>query len=122
MAVKKILIVDDEPNILRSLTYILEKEGYDCKTASNGEEALKQIKEDKPDLILLDIMIPKVDGMEVCRRVKSSPGLKDIYVIILSAKGQKADKEEGLSCGADEYITKPFSPAEMAGRINEICG
>ena len=117
---KKILVVDDEPYIVRSLTYVLGKGGYECSIATDGEEALNQIKKNKPDLIFLDIMLPKVDGYEVCKQIKNNPDLKDIYVIMLSAKGQAAEKEKGFSVGADEYMTKPFSPTNITQRVKEI--
>jgi len=117
---KKILVVDDEPFIVRSLTYVLGREGYECSIATDGEEALNQIKKNKPDLIFLDIMMPKIDGYEVCRQIKSDPDLKNIYIIMLSAKGQAAEKEKGFSVGVNEYITKPFSPTNILRRIKEI--
>lgn len=116
----KILIIEDEPHIVRSLTFILGKEGYECSVACDGEEALNKIRKNKPDLIFLDVMLPRIDGYGVCGQVQSDPDLKNIYIIMLSAKGQKADKEKGLAAGADEYITKPFSPADILRRVKEI--
>ncbi|MEE8121933.1 MAG: response regulator [Anaerolineales bacterium] len=122
MSEKKILVVDDEPYIIRSLTFVLKKEGYDVSSATNGEEAMAKARESKPSLMFLDVMMPKKNGYEVCREVKGDPSLSDIYVIMLTAKGQEADREKGLSLGADEFITKPFSPMQILGRVREILG
>lgn len=122
MGGKKILIVDDEPFIIRSLEFVLRKEGYDIATASNGEEAMSAIRESKPRLVFLDVMMPKKNGYEVCEEVKGDPGLRDIHIVMLSAKGQEADKEKGLSMGANEFITKPFSPSQVVSRVKEILG
>jgi DNA-binding response OmpR family regulator len=120
MSDKKILVVDDEPHLVRSLTFILEKAGYIVSSASNGEEALSKISQSKPNLIFLDVMMPKKNGYEVCEEIKKSPELKDIYCIILTAKGQETDREQGLKAGADEFITKPFSPLEIVARVKKI--
>jgi len=119
---KKILVVDDEPYTIRSLTFVLKKEGYDVSSATNGEEAMAKVRESKPSLMFLDVMMPKKNGYEVCQEVKGDPGLSDIYVIMLTAKGQEADREKGLSLGADEFITKPFSPMKVVERVREILG
>ena len=117
---KKILIVDDEPFILKSLSFVLTKEGFHIDTATNGLEAMEKILREKPDIVFLDIMMPKMNGMEVCQWIRKDPLLKDIYVIILTAKGQEMDREKGFSIGADEYMTKPFSPSSVVQRIKEI--
>ena len=117
---KKILIADDEPYILRSLSFVLKKEGFDIETACNGEEALEKAQQFKPKILFLDVMMPKKDGYEVCNELKSNPETKDIYIIILTAKGQIIDKEKGLTTGADEYITKPFSPLEIVNKVKKI--
>ena len=117
---KKILVVDDEPHLVRSLTFILEKAGYIVSSASNGEEALSKIQQTKPNLVFLDVMMPKKNGYEVCEEIKKSSELKDIYVIILTAKGQETDREQGLKAGANEFITKPFSPLEIMARVKKI--
>jgi DNA-binding response OmpR family regulator len=122
MSEKKILVVDDEPHILRSLTFVLKKEGYDVSSATNGEEALAKIRESKPSLMFLDVMMPKKNGYEVCQEVKGDPSLSGICIIMLTAKGQEADREKGLSLGADEFITKPFSPMKVVERVREILG
>lgn len=117
---RKILVVDDEPYILRALDYVLKKERYEVTTAVDGEEALKRIEECRPDLILLDIMMPKIDGYELTRTLKSNTGTKDIYIILLTAKGQEEDHKKGIELGAEEYLTKPFSPSGLVKRLNEI--
>ena len=117
---RKILIVDDEPFILKSLSFVLSKEGFRIETANNGLEAMEKIRNDKPDIVFLDIMMPKKNGMEVCEWIRSNPVFKDIYVIILTAKGQEMDREKGYSIGADEYMTKPFSPSSVVKRLREI--
>jgi len=120
MSEQKIMVVDDEPHLVRSLTFILEKAGYNVSSASNGEEALSKIQQSKPDLVFLDVMMPKKNGYAVCEEIKKSPELKDIYVIILTAKGQETDRSQGLKAGADEFITKPFSPLEIVARVKKI--
>jgi len=117
---KKILVVDDEPNVVRTLTFVLKKEGYDVSTAVNGEEALAKVRESKPRLMFLDVMMPKKNGYEVCQELKSDTNLSDIHIVILSAKGQEADREKALSMGANEFITKPFSPLGVVGRVKEL--
>jgi len=117
---KKILIVDDEPFILKSLTFVLRKEGLQVETATNGIEAMEKIQKEHPDIVFLDIMMPKMNGLEVCQWIRETPALKDTYVIILTAKGQEADREKGIKIGANEYMTKPFSPSYVVKRIKEI--
>ncbi len=117
---RKILVVDDEPNVIRSLTFVLEKEGYDVSSATNGEGAMAKIQESKPDLMFLDVMMPKKNGYEVCKEVKSNPSLSDIHIIMLTAKGQQADREKGLNAGADEFMTKPFSLKMIVGKVKKI--
>src|SRR5690606_25987716 len=113
MSGKKVLVVDDEPFILRSLTFVLRKEGFEVSEAMNGEEAMEKIRAEKPGLVLLDVMMPKKNGYEVLSEVKSDDELKSTYVIMLTAKGQEADRVKGLSLGENEYMTKPFSPMKI---------
>jgi DNA-binding response OmpR family regulator len=115
-----ILVIDDEPYILRSLSYLLQREGYTVETATNGEEGLQRVRSLRPPLVFLDIMMPHMNGYEVCEQVKQDPALQGTYVIMLSAKGQQIDRERGLLGGADEYMTKPFSPREVAQRVRSI--
>ena len=120
MAEKKILVVDDEPHVVRTLMFVLEKEGYDVSSAVNGEEALDLVHEHKPDLMFLDVMMPKKNGYEVCAEIKNDAAYSDIHIIILSAKGQDADRDKAISIGANEYMTKPFSPAGIIERVRNI--
>ena len=120
MANEKILIVDDEPYIARQLSFVLEKEGFDVSVAVDGEEALAKIKESTPKLLFLDVMMPKKNGYEVCEELKRDPSFNEIYIIMLTAKGQESDREKGLALGADEFITKPFSLMQIVGRVKEI--
>ena len=115
-----ILLVDDEPYIIRSLSYVLEREGYHVETARNGEEALRKIRDLRPQLVFLDIMMPVKNGYEVCAAVREDPMISETHIIMLSAKGQQIDRERGLLGGTDEYITKPFSPREILERVRAI--
>ena len=118
----KILVVDDEIYIVHILDFSLGVEGYDVMTALDGEQALAKVAQDKPDLIVLDIMMPKLDGYETCKALKSAPETRDIPIILLSAKGRNVDQKVGFEVGADDYITKPFSPRKLVERINSILG
>ncbi len=118
----RILVVDDEIYIVHILDFSLGMEGYEVVTALDGEEALRKLKETKPDLIVLDIMMPKMDGYETCKAIKGDPESKDIPVILLSAKGRNVDMQTGYDVGADDYITKPFSPRKLVDRINAMLG
>ena len=122
MAKGKILVVDDEIYIVHILDFSLGMEGYEVVTALDGEQALEKARAEKPDLIVLDIMMPKLDGYETCKRLKADPETKDIPVILLSAKGRNVDQKVGFEVGADDYITKPFSPRKLVERINAILG
>ena len=117
---KKILVCDDEPYILMALTDAVEIEGYDCVTAENGKEALEKAREERPDLILLDIMMPYKDGYEVCKELKDDELTRDIPVIMLTAKSQQVDIQRGKEVGADDYITKPFKPSTLRKKFKEI--
>jgi DNA-binding response OmpR family regulator len=119
---KKILVVDDEPHVVRTLTFVLTKEGYDVSSAVDGEDALSKVHESKPNLMFLDVMMPKKNGYEVCQELKSDAGLSDIYIVMLSAKGQETDKEKALTVGADEFMTKPFSPLGVVERVKVLLG
>lgn len=116
----RVLIVDDEPNILLSLDYLLRKNGHQVSVARNGTEALQQIEEHPPEIVLLDIMMPDVDGYEICTRIKRDPTTQHIKVVFLSAKSKKTDIEKGLSLGADMYLLKPFSNKEILQRIQQL--
>jgi DNA-binding response OmpR family regulator len=117
---KKILIADDEPNIVAALEFLLQRNGYEVHIARNGDEALKLIEACKPDLVLLDIMMPQRSGYDVCKSMRERPDWRHIKVIMLSAKGRDAEVTKGLAIGADLYVTKPFSTRELLGKINEL--
>lgn len=119
---KKILVVDDEPFIVRSLTFVLKKQGYETITATDGEEAVTKIQEEKPDLVFLDVMMPKKTGFEVCQEVRANPEMGDLYIIMLTARGQEADRERGLRLGVNEFMTKPFSPSKVIEKVKEVLG
>ena len=116
----KILIADDEPFIARSLSYVLEKSGYEIYLARDGEEALRRAIDVKPDLVFLDLMMPKKNGYEVCSEIRNHPELRDVPIILITAKGQRADLERGLKAGANEYMTKPFSPTQVVTRVKQV--
>jgi CheY-like chemotaxis protein len=117
---KKILIVDDEPNIVLSLDYLVRKKGYTPFIARNGSEALAIAQAEIPDLILLDIMMPDIDGYEVCQTLKKDPRFNDTKIIFLSAKSKKEDIEKGLQMGADKYFTKPFSTKQLLQEMVDL--
>lgn len=117
-----ILVVDDEPFICRSLTFVLRKENYRVLEARNGEEALAAIREHKPDLVFLDVMMPKLNGFQVTEKVRADRALDLVKIILLTAKGQECDREVGRTAGADDYLTKPFSPSRILARAREILG
>jgi DNA-binding response OmpR family regulator len=117
---KRILIVDDEPNIVAALEFLLQKNGYAVKVAANGEDALAQLDAFKPDLVLLDVMMPKVSGYEVCQRMRAQPQWRHIKIVMLSAKGREVEVSKGMSLGADLYVTKPFSSTELVATIDEL--
>ncbi len=121
----KILIVDDEAHIRLLIEQTLEEledEGVDLLTAENGEDAIELITSEHPQLVFLDVMLPKLNGFDVCQRVKNELGMRDIYVIMLTAKGQEFDKQHGEAVGANLYLTKPFDPDELLARAREALG
>lgn len=117
-----ILIADDEPYIVRSLSFVLHREGISFEVARDGEEALRKARRHKPKIFFLDIMMPKATGFEVCAKIREDPKLKSIHIIMLTAKGQEEDKQKSMAAGADEYITKPFSPREVVARVKTLLG
>jgi len=119
---KRVLICDDEPYIVESVSYVVRKAGFDVVTAEDGEEALAAAHREKPDLVFLDIMMPGLAGDEVCRRLKADPSTKDTHVVILTARGQEEDERRAMEMGADEFMTKPFSPRKLRARILELLG
>jgi two-component system alkaline phosphatase synthesis response regulator PhoP len=116
-APSRILVVDDEPHILELVRYNLLQEGYDVTTAGNGETALDKVRSERPDLVVLDIMLPGLDGLEVCRRLRKDTA---IPIIMLTAKGGELERVVGLEIGADDYVTKPFSPRELVARVRAV--
>ncbi|OQW31524.1 MAG: DNA-binding response regulator [Nitrospira sp. SG-bin1] len=117
---KKILIVEDEQDILQLVKHYLEKEGFRPITATNGFEALKKAKEEKPDLVVLDLMLPELDGLEVCKRLRSAPETAMLPILMLTAKAEESDTIVGLELGADDYVTKPFSPKALVARVKAL--
>jgi len=121
----KILIVDDEPHLRTLIQQSLEEledEGVELFTASNGEEALETILEEKPNLVFLDVMMPKKNGFDVCNTVKNELGLSQIHIVLLTAKGQEFDRQRGLEVGADLYMTKPFDPDALVAQARSVLG
>jgi CheY-like chemotaxis protein len=117
-----ILVVDDDPVIQKLLSVNFEMEGYRVVTAGDGVEGLERVQADPPDLILLDVMMPRMDGLEVVRRLKSDPATKLIPVVLLSAKAQSTDIQHGVDAGADDYVTKPFDPLELLDKVSGLLG
>ena len=115
-----ILIVEDEAEIAQLIQLYLDKEGFACRICRDGLEALRVFQEWQPDLIILDLMIPGLDGLEVCARIRQQPGTKDPYILMLTAKGEELDRIIGLSTGADDYMVKPFSPRELVARVRAL--
>jgi len=116
----RVLVVDDEIYILHILDFSLGMEGYEVVTAMDGEAALEKVQTGGVDLVVLDIMMPKLDGYQVCRAIKADPATNGIPVILLSAKGRSVDQETGMECGANDYVTKPFSPRKLIDRVNAL--
>jgi DNA-binding response OmpR family regulator len=115
----KVLIVDDEPNIVLSLEFLMKQQGYETRVARDGEEALAEVERFRPDLVLLDVMLPRRDGFEVCERLRAD-GWSDLKILMLTAKGRDVEIEKGLALGADGYVTKPFSTAELVARVADL--
>lgn len=117
---KKVLIVDDEPNIVLSLEFLMKQAGYSASTATDGEMALEQMRQTKPDLVLLDINMPKLNGYEVCQAIRDNPGWKDVRIVMLTARGRDIEREKGLAMGADDYVIKPFSTRDVVDLVNRL--
>ena len=116
----KILIVDDEPNIVISLEFLMQQSGYEVATARDGEDAMKKIASFQPDLVLLDIMLPLLNGFEVCQRIRENSQWNRIKVIMLSAKGREIEVSKGIALGADAYVTKPFSTRDLIAQVQRL--
>jgi len=119
---KTVLIVDDEEYIVTSLEYVMKSAGYEVVVAYDGEQAIEKVKETAPDLLLLDVMMPKLDGFEVCEKIRANPLWESIRIIMLTAKGRDSERDKGISLGADAYMTKPFSTRDILKRVMELLG
>ncbi|NIV75635.1 MAG: response regulator [Gammaproteobacteria bacterium] len=119
---KSVLVVDDEPNIVLSLEFLMKQAGFAVRTAVDGEEALEAIEAAPPDLVLLDVNMPKIDGFQVCEKIRANPRWKDVRVVMLTAKGRDIEREKGLAMGADDYVTKPFATHEVVQKVRELLG
>ncbi|MFU2486815.1 response regulator transcription factor [Thauera sp. WH-1] len=119
---KKVLIADDEQNIVISLEFLMKREGFEVLIASDGEEAVSRIRADHPDLVLLDVMMPKKSGFEVCQEIKADPALATVRILMLTAKGRDTEVAKGLALGADAYMTKPFSTKELVEKVRSLLG
>jgi DNA-binding response OmpR family regulator len=117
-----VLVVDDEPNIVLSLEFLLKQVGYIVHVARDGEAALEAVAQFKPGLVLLDVMMPKRDGFDVCQTIRANPDWNDIRVIMLTARGREVEREKGLALGADDYVTKPFSTRDVVEKVRQILG
>jgi two-component system, OmpR family, alkaline phosphatase synthesis response regulator PhoP len=120
MTAKRVLVVDDEEDLLELIRYNLAKEGFDVRTAATGEDALAALEKVDVELVLLDLMLPGMDGLAVCRAVKADPKTADVPIIMVTAKGEEADVVKGLALGADDYVTKPFSPKVLVARVSAV--
>ena len=119
---KRILIVDDEPNIVISLEFLLKREGFETEVAGGGEAALEAVARRRPDLVVLDVMLPRMTCFEVCRLLRADPSRRDVKVLILTAKGRETEMARGLGLGADAYVTKPFSTKDLVVQIRRQLG
>jgi two-component system alkaline phosphatase synthesis response regulator PhoP len=116
----KILVVEDDPGALRLISYTLQAEGYEVITATNGLQGLRKAQNDKPDLVVLDVMLPGIDGFEICHRLRADPGTARLPIMMLSAKARETDKATGLNVGADDYLTKPADPSDIVSHIKAL--
>jgi DNA-binding response OmpR family regulator len=116
----KILIAEDEPDIRELVTFMLKFAGYEVVAASNGEDAVRTATRERPDLVLMDVRMPRMTGYDACRMMKANPDLRDVPVVFLSAKGQESEIQSGLDAGAEAYLLKPFSPADLTNRVRGI--
>jgi DNA-binding response OmpR family regulator len=116
----RILIVDDEPNIVISLEYLMKREGWETSVAADGEAALAALEKGRPDLVILDVMLPRMNGFEVCRRLRADPRWQGVRILMLTAKGRDTEVEKGLGLGADAYVTKPFSTKDLISQIRAL--
>jgi DNA-binding response OmpR family regulator len=118
----RVLVVEDDPSIVQSLEFLLRAEGYDIRCAMRGDEALAAVQEFKPDLLVLDVMLPAIDGFEVCLRLRADPATRPIRVLMLTARGRDSEIARGRAAGADDYLTKPFATRELVDRVRALLG
>lgn len=116
----RILIVDDEPNIVISLEYLMKREGWETAVAADGEAALAALEDGRSDLVILDVMLPRMNGFEVCRRIRADPRWRGLRILMLTAKGRDTEVQKGLGLGADAYVTKPFSTKDLVAQIRSL--
>lgn len=119
---KKVLIADDEPNIVTSLEFLLRQKGYDVRVASAGDDALRAVAEFGPELVLLDVMMPRMSGYDVCQKIRENPDWHGVKIIMLSAKGRDVEVTKGMAVGADAYVTKPFSTKDLVAQVRQLLG
>jgi DNA-binding response OmpR family regulator len=119
---KRILIVDDEPNIVVPLEFLMKREGYDVSVAGDGQAALEALEGGAPDLVILDVMLPRMSGFEVCRKIRANSRFGGLRILMLTAKGRDSEMEKGLGLGADAYVTKPFSTRDLVAKVRSLLG
>jgi DNA-binding response OmpR family regulator len=117
---KRVLVVDDEPNIVMSLRFLMEREGFQVEVASTGQAAVAALDREPAHLVLLDIMMPELDGFEVCQRIRDNPAWRATKVVMLTAKGRDVERDKGLALGADDYVTKPFSTRDLVAKVKQM--
>ena len=119
---KRVLVVDDEPNIVMSLRFLMEREGFHVEVAASGQAAVAALGRQPADLVLLDVMMPELDGFEVCQRIRANPAWRDTKIVMLTAKGRDVERDKGLALGADAYVTKPFSTRDLVAKVKQMLG
>jgi DNA-binding response OmpR family regulator len=119
---KRVLVVDDEPNIVMSLRFLMEREGFEVEVASTGQAAVAALERTPADLVLLDVMMPELDGFEVCRRIRAAPAWHATKIVMLTAKGREVERDKGMALGADAYVTKPFSTRDLVVKVKHMLG
>ena len=117
---KRVLVVDDEPNIVMSLRFLMERAGFEVEVAATGQAAVAALERQPADLVLLDIMIPELDGFEVCQRIRANPAWQNTKIVMLTAKGREVERDKGLALGADDYVTKPFSTRDLVAMVERM--
>jgi DNA-binding response OmpR family regulator len=119
---KRVLVVDDEPNIVMSLRFLMEREGFHVEVAATGQDAVAALGGPAADLVLLDVMMPGLDGFEVCQRIRAAPAWRTAKIVMLTAKGRDVERDRGMALGADAYVTKPFSTRDLVAKIKQMLG